>query len=430
MAAVGGRRIVDFCKYLPQFGWEPVVLTVKGGTNTSWDEAPLKKAPNTKIYRSPTYEPLLRQNARKPSPKAMYTGAVAENQSGARSEQFSPLRSLRRFVGSALRIPDEINFWVPLGLFTGLRAVRREKISAIISSSPPASAHILASLLSRIGGCPHIVDFRDLWTLNHTYMYRTDPPALKKLDAFLERWVLNRATRIVTASPGFEEQMRSHLEGTLADRLVTITNGFDYDEVDRDREFAPRDRSRMRILYTGSLYSDFNPVFFLECLAEWIQSSGIDPATIQVDFYGNCEYDYTDFLTRLGLNQVAVFHGFIPHADLLPIVEQADYLLLLLSFKNQHAPVIPAKLFEYLASPARIIALTPHGTTADLISKYQAGEILCEPDRQKMTALFNRLYRDWRNADHTPRRYRYIKEIDRKYLAESLAGELDRITAA
>ena len=191
-----------------------------------------------------------------------------------------------------------------------------------------------------------------------------------------------------------------------------------------------RDRSRMRILYTGSLYSDFNPVFFLECLAEWIKGSGIDPATIQVDFYGNCEYDYTDFLTRLGLNQVAVFHGFVPHADLLPIVEQADYLLLLLSFKNQHAPVIPAKLFEYLASPARILALTPDGTTADLISKYQAGEILCEPDRQKMTAILDRSYRNWRNAGQTSRKYRYIKEIDREYLAERLAGELNRITAA
>jgi glycosyltransferase involved in cell wall biosynthesis len=430
MAAVGGRRIVDFCKYLPQFGWEPVVLTVKGGTNTSWDEAPLQKAPNTKIYRSPTYEPLLRKNVRRPSPKAKYPGAVAETPVGARSERYSPLRNLRRFVGSALRIPDEMNFWIPLGLFTGLNAVRREKISAIVSSSPPASAHVLASLLSRIGRCPHIVDFRDLWTLNHTYVYRDHPAALKKLDAFLERWVLKRASRIVTASPGFEKQMSSHLAGTLSDRLVTITNGFDYDEVDCNREFAPRDRSRMHILYAGSLYSDFNPVFFLESLAEWIQSSGIDPATIQVDFYGNVEYDYADFLTRLGLNQVVVFHGFVPHADLLPIVEQADYLLLLLSFKNQHAPVIPAKLFEYLASPGRILALTPKGTTADLISKYQAGEILCEPDRQKMTAILDRIYSEWRNTDHTPRKYRYIKEIDRKYLAECLAGELDRITAA
>ena len=428
MAAVGGRRIVDFCRYLPKFGWEPVVLTVKGGHNSAWDEAPLQKAPDTIIYRSPIYLPLLQKNTGKPRPKAKYAGVTVETQSEARPEPSSPLRKLRRFAASMVRIPDEINCWIPLGLATGLRAVRREKVSAIVSSSPPASAHILASLMSRISGCPHVVDFRDLWTLNHTYVYRGHPPSVKKLDAALERWVLNRAEGIITASPGFETQMRSHLGGSLADRLVTITNGFDYAEIDRDREIVTSDRTRLRILYTGSLYSDFNPVFFFECLAEWLKDSRIDPATIQVDFYGNSEYDYSDFLGKLGLGQVVVFHGFVPHADLLPIVEQADYLLLLLSFKRQHAPVIPAKLFEYLAAPARILALTPEGTTADLIAKYKAGEVLCEPDRPKMISILDRIYRQWCDTKAASRKYRYIREIDREYLAERLARELNRIT--
>jgi glycosyltransferase involved in cell wall biosynthesis len=402
-------------------------LTVKGGTNSAWDDAPLLKAPDTIVYRSPIYVPLLAKSTGKPKPKARYTGVTVENQA-ARSEPASPIRRLRRFAGSLIRIPDEINFWIPLGLVTGLRAIRRENVAAIVSSSPPASGHILASLISRLSGCPHVVDFRDLWTLNHTYVYRGFPPSIKKLDATLERWVLKRAERIVTASPGFEVQMRSHLGGSLADRLVTITNGFDYAEIDREREIVPADRTRMRILYTGSLYSDFNPVFFFECLAEWIKNSKIDPATIAVDFYGNSEYDYSEFLNKLGLGQAVVFHGFVPHAELLPKVEQADYLLLLLSFKNQHAPVIPAKLFEYLASPARIIALTPEGTTADLIAKYRAGEVLCQADRPKMIAMLDGIYNEWRETNGTPRRYRYIREIDREYLAERLAGELDRLT--
>ncbi|MEW5795001.1 MAG: glycosyltransferase family 4 protein [Candidatus Zixiibacteriota bacterium] len=430
MAAVGGRRIVDFCKYLPEYGWEPVVLTVKGGSNTAWDDTQLDKVAHVKVYRSPIYLPMLPKNGRRPGPKRQYTGAQAEIPSAAVPTQASAIRSMRRAVGSLLRIPDEINFWIPLGLAAGIRAVRKEKVAAVVSSSPPVSGHVLASLLARVRGCPHVVDFRDLWTLNHTYAYRQHTPTSKRVDAALERWVLRKAARIVTASPGFEDQLRLHLSGSLADRLVTITNGFDYDEIDLNREFVPRDSSRMRIVYTGSLYSDFNPVFFLECLAEWMKRSAIDPGTIQVDFYGNCEYDYSDFLAGLGLARTVTFHGFVSHTALPAIVEQADYQLLLLSFKPQHAPVIPAKLFEYLAAPARILALTPRGTTADLIARYEAGEVLSEPDREKMSGIFDRMYRDWRESARRPKKYRYIREIDRKFLAERFAGELDRVTAS
>ena len=38
----GVQRILKFCKYLPDFGWEPIVLTVKHGEFPSIDEKPNK----------------------------------------------------------------------------------------------------------------------------------------------------------------------------------------------------------------------------------------------------------------------------------------------------------------------------------------------------------------------------------------------------
>ncbi len=429
MAAVGGRRIVDFCKYLPRFGWETVVLTIKNGLNASFDEAQLDKIPDTRIYRTSIYEPLLRGNEPSATPSRVYTGETDPSNAGSHSERPSMMRRLKGSVKSVLRIPDENLFWVPMGLPTGLRAIREQNVSVIVSSSPPNSGHVLGSLLGRISGRPHIADFRDLWTLNHTYQYRGYSNAMKKYDAAWERQVLKRAARIVTASPGFTQQMTPHMDGSLADKLVTITNGFDYEDVDLDTELPATDGARMRLLYTGSLYSDFSPVFFLECLAEWIKRDKIDPKTVGVDFYGHCDYDYSEWLAGLGLKDVAIFHGFKPRAELKSAFERADHVLLLLSFKAQHANVIPAKLFEYLASPARLVALAPEGTTSNLIHRHQAGEVLCQPDRGKMIEILDRLYGQWKNQPDTPRKYSYIEDIDRMHLAKRLAVELDGVTA-
>ena len=429
MAAVGGRRVVDFCKYLPRHGWEPVVLTVKGGTNASWDESQLKKIPDTKIYRSATFEPLLKDAAKGARPQKVYRPETGPVNTAMPTERLTPWKKFKKAVRTFLRVPDENNFWVPMGIRTGMKAIRHERIDAIVSSSPPVSAHLLASILSRLSGKPHIADFRDLWTLNHTYQYRGFSERLKRYDAFWERWMLKHAAGVTVATTGFERQMKGHLGGLIADRVSTITNGFDYEEIDSEQEFPPTPGDKFRILYTGSLYSDFNPVFFLESVAQWLEDRGVDSNTIGIDFYGHCEYDYTDWLKSLGLGETVRFHGFRPQAELATAFQQADCLLLLLSFKPQHSNVIPAKLFEYLAAPPPILALAPQGTTADLIGRHEGGVVITEPEKERMFAILDELYQAWQHKPATIRKYRYIRDIDRNHLAGSLAGELDRVTA-
>ena len=59
MAAVGGYRIIKFCKFLPQFGWQPVVLTVREGFNFAYDEQLLSQVDKSvRLYRSYNWEPL------------------------------------------------------------------------------------------------------------------------------------------------------------------------------------------------------------------------------------------------------------------------------------------------------------------------------------------------------------------------------------
>lgn len=424
MAAVGSQRVVNFCRFLPEYDWQPVVLTVKKGHNTSWDPTMLEKIPDTIVYRSTVWEPYLwlsSRNQPKPQP-------VTKSKQPSSSEQTQPskpsvLRRIKRFITLFMRVPDEIIFWVPFAVIKGIRVVKKEKIEAIVSTSPPVTSHICASLISRFTGVPHIVDFRDLWTLNHTYHQRHYPPFFEKYDRWWEKLVLNHAADIFTASPGFTRLLQKHLNRDI--EIKTITNGFDYTEIDRDHIFDSNKSGRMNIIYTGSIYSDFNPEFFFACLSEWMIDNKISQDKLSVDFYGNCGFDYTNWLKELKLDKVVTFHGFVSRQELPGKIESSDYLLLLLGFKDEYKNVIPAKLFDYLATGIPIIAIAPDGVTVDLIRKYRAGSWQCTPDKESMKQLLTRLYKDWQYRPVEEKKYRYIDEIDRNYLTGKLAEILE-----
>jgi glycosyltransferase involved in cell wall biosynthesis len=279
-------------------------------------------------------------------------------------------------------------------------------------------------------GRPHIVDFRDLWTLNHTYHHNGFSEGIKKYDAALERYVLTRATGIVTASPGFTDQMRNHLDGSLKDKLMTITNGFDYEAVNHQyEEWLLPDEKVLRFVYAGSLYSDFNPVFLLEAFAAWIKERNIEKYTVKMDFYGNTEYDYTAWLAQLGLDNIVKFHGFKPRNYVLSQERIADVLLLILGFHQESRNVIPAKFFEYLASGCPILALVPDGVIAQQVGRYKAGYCLCYPDQDKLIDIFEELYQQWSNNRTKTRRFRYIEDIDRERLVNRVAELLNKVTA-
>lgn len=416
---------MNFCKFLPQFGWTPIVLTVKKGVNTSRDDSLLESVKDIRVYRSGSFEPFLKSGLETSAAKEQFEKKRDDGPSeDVRRGFFS---KMRRLVRQFLTVPDYTVFWIPFGVLKGLVAIRREKVSIIMSTSPPVSAHIIASVLSRLTRLPHLVDFRDLWTLNHVYNENNYAPIIAGYDKRWEKFVLKGADWLVTASPGFSEQMRAHCNGFLKDRVTTITNGFDYSGTEDLAEAGIEEDGIMRFAYFGSLYGRFNPVFFLECFAAWVSRSGDLAGKVRVDFYGNSDLDYSRFSGELGLENYVYFHGFKSRRDLLPVMTRADCLLLFLGFEESSAAVIPAKLFEYLAAGKPILALAPKGVTSDIIERYGAGYSLHEPDRDSLTGLFDRLRRERGGAGKGGGRLRYIEEIDRRNLTGRLAEILEKL---
>src|SRR5690606_22361968 len=54
----GVQRVLKFAKYLPEFGWEPIILTVKDGEYPAYDKSLIQDVdPDLKVFSTRSLEP-------------------------------------------------------------------------------------------------------------------------------------------------------------------------------------------------------------------------------------------------------------------------------------------------------------------------------------------------------------------------------------
>lgn len=429
MAAVGIYRVLKFCKYLPQFGWDPVVLTVRKGANFSYDHSQLAKLdPAMPVYRSGNFEPLIWWNEfSQRRAEGTSSPALATTAGPAPAAKPSWFARFKRGLRHLISTPDANVYWVPFGVMTGLKAIRRERVDAILSSSPPASAHLLAWLLAKLSGKPLVVDFRDLWTQNESYELSDRPPLVRKLDRSLERRVLKRAAAVVNATEPFAEMTRANNPDLSADRVYAITNGLDPDDF-VNITYPTTKNPKFTILHLGSLYGHRNPSFFFEAVTELLRRRPEIGAQLEIQFVGNVP-GFDKVVDGTPLEAVTNFVGHVPQDKALSKLWEADVLLLILGFSSSTGATIPAKLFEYIATGRPMLSFVPEGEAARLIAKYRAGIAVTSPDLEKTVGYLAQEFDAWRARPGAPEsRFSLPAEFDRRAQAGALAAILSEIS--
>jgi glycosyltransferase involved in cell wall biosynthesis len=429
MAAVGGYRTIKFCKYLPENGWEPVVLTVRKGFNYAYDRSLLDELdPGLKIYRSGNWEPHVWWEKRSAGKQKKPPGLSEISTDAARKPEAAEpvLARAKKYLRQLLSFPDANNFWIPFGVATGLRAVRKENIDVIFSTSPPASAHVVGHVLSRLTGRRHVIDFRDLWTLNENYAAKNLHDSIARLDRAWEKKVIKNAAAIITATGSFTEEMRSSNEYKNPSLFHTITNGLDADDF-RNIRYPEKKNEKFTILHLGSLYGNRRPDFFFDCLKAWLEARPEVKDRVIVSFIGNTP-DYSSRLSEMELDNTVSFAHHIPHARVLNKLWEADLLLLLLGFSDKGHSVIPAKLFEYIATGRPILAFSPAGEAEKIIDRYDRGMTVSSPDRERVVKFLDGTFRKWKDAPGPAASGFLLPDaFNRKHLARKLSEILKSI---
>lgn len=409
----GTQRPAKFAKYLPEFGWQPTVLTVKPVAYWVEDASLMDELAKVRIIRTESWDPQ-RLLARFGKANPATQGASVASRKPSRVARFLNEKFLPFFL-----IPDSKILWRWHALRAVGKLMEREKFDALYTTSPPHSAHLIGRKIARTCGLRWIADFRDNWAGGVVVHEPTH--FQRSVNLYLQNSVLEQADAIISASSGIQNAL---LKSQTAHRgkFCVIPNG--YDDGDFRMPSRRADDRRFVFCHCGSVTAFSDPQFLLDALPIFRERYPELADKVLFQFVG---YETTSRLQErfhgLGLGSMLHVTGYKPHREALQYLVNADALLLIARGKAG-ATFIPSKTFEYLGTKRPILALTNVQDTIDLLSKADHAVVLGLENHSMIADAIATLARgEAKTANES-----FVAQFERRRQAEQLAAILDSLT--
>jgi len=226
-----------------------------------------------------------------------------------------------------------------------------ERFDAILSTAHPPAVHMVGAKLAAVSGLPWIADYRDLWVGN-PYITRNSLRA--KYDAWLERTVLSRASRITTISDPIAHGLAC-LHGR--DDVAVIPNAYDPSEWEAVVAARPQ---AFDLVFTGSMHSGIrNPDLLFSAIRE-LRAVNDDAGTrANVHFYGLNNESVDGSAARYDILSQVCRHPAIPRTQIMQVQRSAAVLLIFLSMEPSTKTEMGSKYLEYVGARRPIMAFGP-----------------------------------------------------------------------
>ncbi len=404
MGLSGVQRTLKFTKYMPQFNWEPTVITT-GKTGyfahdlTLLDEA--KKA-GVIIKRTEAFDPqslLKRKGTMKMPPEIVR-------------------KTLSR-ISKTLFIPDNKKFWSLKAYNFAASILKQEHFDVIFVSGPPFSAFISAAKLRERFNIPLIIDYRDPWTGNQFSFNPTPYHAWKHKK--LEDKVLRKADKVIVVNRLIKENLLKKFPFLTFNDVLILPHGFDPEDYESVVP-VPDEKKKCKILYSGMFYENITPKYLLYAFKELSVERPDIAANIELQFAGHFRRENQKLVARLGLQHFVREFGYLNHRETVRRIMSANVLWVMLGKRKMEA-VTPGKLFEYFGSGKPVLATVPDGVAKIAAQRYGASFITPPDDVKAIKNTLIEIDKRFR-ADKLPRPdEKFIAEYNRIDLTEKLTKE-------
>ena len=380
---IASKRLRALAKYLPQFGWEPIVIVPDLGfipkenddlncriIYTEYEDMfshfsnKFKKSKSNDLADSSDFsdsKDSIEFNDDKLKDSTSYSNPIASRAISIAGEVFA--------------YPDGMKYWHESAFKEASKIMDDEKIDAIISSSWPITCHTIAKDLKERQNIPWIADLRDLWNLNpyvsHTFIRNY-------FEKRLELKTFENADALTTTTDLAAETLSTlHPKS----RIVPILSGYDKDDfkfleelVSKRDDFSSDSPEKLKFIYAGSLYGGKrDPTYLFEAIRQLEDENKLDSSKISIEFYGDST-GLEDIANRYGLLDIVHIGGKIAHEEVLKKQLDSDVLLLISWDNEKEKMFIPGKIYEYFALKKPVLSIGYNeGSLKDLIEETKVG---------------------------------------------------------
>lgn len=391
----GIQRTLAFSRYLPDSGWQPIVLSAHPRAYPSVSDQQLRDIPQGMLVK----RAFALDSARHFSIKGRYLDILA--------------------------LPDRWVSWLLGGVISGLKLVRSQKPAVIWSTYPIATAHLIGLVLQRLTGLPWVADFRDAM-LDDVY---PAPGARRRCHAWLERKVVEACSAAVFTTPGAVELYRQRYPYISDSKWHLIPNGFNEDifeevEIESKKNLESSEQKPFLLLHSGVLYpSERDPQPFFDAISELKNEGKISSKRLCVVLRATGHDElYQPVLDRLDINDVVTLAGGISYREALSEMLSADGLLIFQASNCNHQ--IPAKIYEYFRAQRPIFALTDNqGDTAKALLEAGQGSIVALDNKDAIKAGLDDFLQKVRAGEEVG----VTKEAAQKYSRRAFSADLGEV---
>jgi glycosyltransferase involved in cell wall biosynthesis len=392
-------------RYLPQFGWQPEVLTVEEETFTQKDESLLKEiSPGLKVYKTKAFEPF--------SIYKKFTGKAKDEQLIASETISIENKNLRHRLSIWIRmnffVPDARIGWHFSAVKKGKEILTKSKFDAIITIGPPQSTHLIGKNLSKKFSIPHIPVLIDPWVdIIYYKNFKRSKPTLA-LDNYFEKSVMKNAASIIfvtnTTSEGFKQKYIF-----IKNKSHVLYWGYNEDDFENINQDIP-DKNFKTLIHAGNIFDYQNPSKLWERI-KVINQKG----DLRIKFIGTLSPAIKKEIEKNNLKDKTEYAGFLKYKEMIKELLNADFLLVC-STEKRH---VPGKLFEYLRTGKPILAFGDDNLEVkEILQRTNSGMIFKYNEDPK---LF------FEKADTFITDLKLVQQFDRKKITEKFSQILNQL---
>lgn len=321
-------------------------------------------------------------------------------------------------------IAPGVNAWIPEALALGDRVIRETRPDVLLLTMSPFELWRVGATLADRHSIPVVFDLRDPWALDGVQSHRTYFTWRRELSQM--RAMLRRADGVVANTPECRTLFLATEPSLSAERVVTITNGWDQDDFQPP---APQvePRETMRLVFTGAflcraLYqrtsllkrlaatvryapepiipSGRTPLHLLQAirlLRDHRRPAGLETRFVSI---GVADEWLRRCVHESGVADQVELPGYRPHDEAVGAARGADALFLTLHglAPGARSRIVPGKTYEYMATGRPILGGLPSGDARELVEGTGRGFCADPCDPEALAESLESLHSAWRSG--------------------------------